>query len=120
MGKPVLVSSDGMADGMANTFPNGDTPVMDSVLGTSPFDVGVTPISMILNGNNASEILVQIDGADGKNCYLCFSKDRDADETKDIKFPVGTILSLPNKGNTLRALGDDASIKLKMFYSQGA
>jgi|5B_taG_2_1085324.scaffolds.fasta_scaffold00261_21 hypothetical protein len=110
----VKTSQDGNGKGMDNTFPDGDNPVSGS-----PFAVGTTATAISLDGAKSNEVLVSINGATGGKCYLTFSNTRDADASLDFGFSTGAIVSVPNTGGELKAIGDASDIELRMFYSKG-
>jgi hypothetical protein len=108
----VQTSQDKNAKGMDNSFYDGDNQVTGS-----PFSVGTSATSIQLDGTQPGEVMVYIEGNSGKMCYLTIAKSRDAAVATDIPFPAGSIISVPNSGQRMSAIGDDPSIKLRVFYS---
>jgi hypothetical protein len=112
MSRRIQTSTDGNGKGMDNSFPDGDNAVTGS-----PFTIGTSATTIELDGTKPTEIMVYVDGDESEKCYVTFSETRNASATDDFPFTVGSIFSVPNTGTALKAIGSNASIKLRMFYS---
>ena len=112
--KESLSSLDMNAKGMDNTFPS------DRAVGTSPTAIGTTPTRITFDSSETNEVLCSVEGDTGKKCYMHLSSNSTntiSAATGLLCFTAGSTFSVPNVGLYLDVVGDDASIKLRMFYS---